>query len=128
MRAQVPRAATAIWLVPVASGYSLSRQPRPTPPIPAALEMTWTVSDAPGTVWPLLFWTVMVVPPGWRARLAPGNERCESIAATLTALSPDPGELVMYVMLPALPEAATTMTPALARLVEASASADSELP
>ena len=69
------------------------------PPIPAgspvAFGITWTVSEPLGTVWPLLFCTVIVLPLGWSVSVAPGKLRCESIAATLMALSPEAGELVM---------------------------------
>src|SRR6267378_1470952 len=53
----------------------------------------------------------------------PGKLAVESTAATLIAPSALAGELVMYGAEPALPEAATTMTPAFAALSAASASA-----
>ena len=66
--------------------------------------------------------------PLLNARLTPAKVGVESVAATAIPLVPDAGELVMYGLLPALPDADTTMMPSLAAFDAATASGSVALP
>src|SRR5438067_6983741 len=120
MRAQTPRKATTtlpatLELPSAVLAYSLSRQPRetpPTPPLPPVSGSLWMGREPPGSVGlPLLFSAVSVLPV-FKVTLAPGKVAVESIAAAASVLSPAAGEPRKYGAWPALPAAATTIRPA----------------
>src|SRR5262245_54793813 len=77
----------------------------------------------PGIVGLLLLFTANRVLPVFKLTLAPGKVAVESIAAAASVLSPAAGEPRKYGAGPALPAAATTISPASAAASDASASA-----
>ena len=70
----------------------------------------------------------VIVPSVLISMVAPGNEAVASLEATLIVPVPAPGAPVMYWFAPLLPADATTITPALATFVEATADASSAVP
>src|SRR5690349_2452349 len=130
MRAQTPRNATAtlpatLELPSAGFMYSVSEQPRETPPtpVPAVSASTWMGRVPPGIVGLLLLFTANTILPVFKLSFAPGKVAVESIAAAARVLSPAAGEPRKYGAGPALPAAATTIRPASAAASEASASA-----
>src|SRR5215467_111924 len=125
-RAQVPRLTTTSLPVTPALTYSFGSQPSEI--VPFALRSTFT-----GSVWrsgngmPLALIALEVVPVD-SVMKAPGKPDVGSFAATLMTPVPEAGEPVMYGFWPLLPADATTMTPSLAALFEATADGSSALP
>ena len=84
-------------------------------------------SEPLGSAAALSFCAVSFVPV-FSVTVAPGNFAVESIAAAARVLSPAAGEPRKYGLWPALPAAATTISPASAACSDASASAVSAGP
>src|SRR5579862_3599977 len=129
-RAQVPRAVTTSLPVTPAAVYSVGSHPSDTPlmPVPLVSGSTTTGSVVPSAAAMPSESSTVMLPLGVSASASAGKEVCESMAATLIALSPLPGSLTTYGILPALPAAATTTTPASTAFSEASASASVAVP
>src|SRR5437773_2486405 len=118
-RAQVPRFTTAI--VFGGSGPPKAATLQPSDPLP---EITLMLKvDEPGNANSLALIAGIVVPE--KLSIAPGKVGYGSFAATEMAPSPVDGEPTTYGLGPALPADATTMTPALAAFVEATADGSS---
>ena len=101
----------------------------------AGLSCSTTIGPVVGTgmVAPFALMTVNGEPFGLAiagvvVSVAPGKPGDASLAAVAIAPSPVPGEPVMYWFGPLLPAEVTTITPALAALVEATADGSSFLP
>src|SRR5882724_3362943 len=125
-RAQVPRRTTTTLPATPAAVYSAGLQPSEI--VVALLFSTTTLSMVPLLkVAPFASMACSVVPV-LKARFAPGNEGVGSLAATLIPPLPVPGEPVTYGLGPELPAEQTTMTPAFAAFVEATALGSSALP
>src|SRR5258706_131479 len=97
-RAQVPRTVTTSLPVTPAATYSAGSQPSEIPPdpVPCVSGSTTTCKDEPSLAAIPLASIALMLPLGESARASPGNDACESTAATLIALSPAPGDDVMY--------------------------------
>src|SRR6185312_10172166 len=114
-RAHVPRCVTTSFPVTLALMYSCLSQPRLT--APAAVRSTTTPRDA-GEVhaasfalMPTMVFAVAEAVAG-SAKFAVRSAASLELAATAIPFSDPPGEPRMYGMLPALPAADTTTTPA----------------
>ena|SRR5437762_3038487 len=131
MRAHVPRMVIRrlpdTVELPLASWYPLSLQPSET--VPSWFRSVWTGSEPLGNGPLFEFCHDWVVLLGLRCTVAPGNDWCESTAATLMTRSPVDGEPTMYgTVRPALPAEATTTIPDFSAFSDAIASDDSASP
>src|SRR3989442_186911 len=120
-RAQVPRFVTASFPATLAATYSAGLQPRLTLPS-VFLSTTTGIAPEGRVVTPLALIATTDFPEGLRSSLTAGKVAFESVAATLMTLSPTDGEPTIYAADPLLPAEATTITPALTALVEATES------
>src|SRR6059036_1943195 len=124
-RAQVPRFTTAIVLG--GSGPPKAATLQPSDRLPFAFLITLTLKvDEAANAKPLALIAGIVVPE--KVSVAPGKLGYGSFAATDMAPSPVAGEPVMYGLGPLLPADATTITPAFAALVDATADGSSFVP
>src|SRR5690349_9667856 len=115
-RAQVPRLVTTI--MPAVPAYSSGLQPSE---IDVPVLRTLTGKDALGNAAPLALIAVMPA----RLMIAAGKVGVGSLAATEIAPSALAGDPWIYWLVPLLPADATTMTPAFAAFVEATAAGSS---
>src|SRR5882762_2239393 len=118
-RAQVPRFTTAI--VFDGSGPPKAATLQPSDPLPVITLMLKV--DEAGNANSLALIAGIVVPE--KLSIAPGKVGYGSFAATEMAPSAVDGEPITYGLGPALPAEATTITPALAALVDATADGSS---
>src|SRR2546426_6896805 len=125
-RAQVPRFTTAIVFGP-SEPKSATLQPSDSSlevVVGSSLMTLMLKVDEPANANPLALIAGIVVVPE-KVSIAPGSVRYGSFAATEMAPSAVDGEPMTYGLGPALPADATTMTPALAAVVDATADGSS---
>src|SRR6266699_339299 len=122
-RAQVPRFTTAIVFGGSGPPKAATLQPSDSLPVPTFLITFMLRVDEAANANPLALIAGIVVPE--KVSVAPGKFGYGSFAATEMAPSPVAGEPVTYGLGPLLPADATTMTPALAALVDATADGSS---
>src|SRR5438094_406950 len=111
-------------MLPVTSPYSAGLQPSEVAPEPVLSTLIGSAPDgSDGAPLALIAWMPLPTPIS-----TPGKVGTGSFAATEIAPSAVAGEPVMYWFAPLLPAEATTTTPALAALVEATADGSSAEP
>src|SRR5919201_3108295 len=101
---------------------------QPSLTLPSAFFRTLIVIVVPSVKVALFEFCAMMEPPPLKATLMPGKVGTGSFAATLIAPVPLDGVSVMYSPGPLLPADVTTMMPAFAALVAATAEGSSAVP